>query len=91
MQPGSIVVVKQVPLGHWAPFIKWMPIQDEKTPYMVRDIREDSGSVILEEGIIGYSPKGVELSILRHYVREILPPGDLTKIIEECIYCPVPM
>lgn len=92
MQVGSIVVV--LPL-HIPPEcipdpIKWLPVQDEKTPYMVRSIDhlKHGVSVCLEEGVIGYSYTGGEWGIRPEFLREVLPPEDLTEFIEEC--CCVP-
>ena len=87
MKVGSIVVVKPIPIGGpLASFVKWLPIQDEKTPYMVR--RYEDNAVTLEEGVVGMLG-GEELLIKEEYVKEVLPPEDLTEFIEEC--CCVPM
>lgn len=91
MRVGSIVVVRPVPQGRFAPYIKWLPVQDENTPYMVREIRSESSGygVLLEEGIIGYTPKGVEIGIKMPYVKEVLPPEDIAEEVENMMCVPL--
>lgn len=91
MKVGSIVVVKPIPIGWALPFVKWTPIQDEKTPYMVREVvnGELGIGIYLEEGVIGYGPDDLELGIHVEYVREVLPPEDISELIEECISEPI--
>ena len=97
MKVGSIVVVKPIPASSIDHLIKWKPIQDEETPYMIRGIDtyngETSGErilcVIFEEGIIGYHSDGLEIYLKKDYVREILPPENLEEFIEECCCVPV--
>lgn len=92
MKPGSIVVVKPVPYGQWRPYIKWVPVQDENTPYMVRQIRDEhegEPGILFEEGVIGYTPKGVELGIKMSYVKEILPPEDIAEEVEDMMCVPL--
>jgi hypothetical protein len=100
MKPGSLVIVK--PLGlELGPsslngvlvIIKWLPIQDENTIYMVREIVEgaygDQPCAALEEGIIGHSMTGMELYININMLREVQPPmeisvSDIIKDLQPC-------
>jgi len=89
MKVGSIVVALTMPPlpDKSKPYVKWLPVQDEETPYMVREIFEDDEPLIrLEEGIVGYNPEtGVEYGLPMKYFREILPPEDISEVIEECM------
>lgn len=93
MQVGSIVVVipGKIP-KEFIPYVQWMPISDEKTPYMVRGFNKyisgDVG-VLLEEGVIGYGYDGVELGMAQEHLREILPPEDITDQVEDLICVPL--
>lgn len=94
MKVGSIVVVLPLPkvVESVAHLVKWLPVSDENTPYMVRSIFDDKNKdvlVTLEEGIVGYNTDGIEFGIPIEYFREILPPEDLTELIEECCCVPV--
>ena len=91
MKPGSIVVVLPFePVDQYKPFIKWLPVADEKTPYMLRNVMPSEYDVSgimcnFEEGVIGYDPlnPGVELCIGASKLRELLPPEDISEMIEE--------
>jgi hypothetical protein len=99
MKPGSLVVVKPLGLtlgqytvnGHLC-VIKWLPVQDEETIYMVRTIVEghcDKYCVGLEEGEIGHTIEGYELYINVDMVREVQPPmeisvSDIIKDLQPC-------
>ena len=83
MDKGSIVAIRN--LGNlsqtpFAAFIKWLPVQDEQTPYVVRDIID--GGVVLQEGVIGIMLMS-ELCIRPEYVIELLPPEDISEEIKE--------
>lgn len=94
MQPGSIVVVKPFKVQKIAlPYVEWLPIQDENTPYMIREIFSEFGQefVRFEEASIGRDTRGNELGLSINYVREILPPEDITEVIEDCICIPAPL
>jgi hypothetical protein len=82
MKVGSIVVVRSLSdRNHlFESYIKWLPVDDEKTPYQIRGILGET--VIFEEGIIGHY-NGNELGIDINWVREILPPENIEKQIEE--------
>lgn len=83
MDKNSIVAIRNLgnlSLTPFAAFIKWLPIQDEKTPYVVRDIID--GGVVLQEGIIGVM-LGSELALRPEYVIELLPPEDISEEIKE--------
>lgn len=90
MKPGTIVVCLktdvQESLLH---LIKWIPVMDEKTPYMVRTIgvcpvyKEEF--VTFEEGTIGIQHNGEELGFPISRVREILPPGEISEEIKEVL------
>ena len=93
MKPGTIVVViphdinpSMTRLG----WIKWYPVMDEKTPYMIRSINTDplfkTPVYYFEEGIIGYNPNNrLELGLNIECLRELLPPEDISEQIEEII------
>lgn len=89
MKPGSIVVIRPFQLrSDLIPFIQWVPKDDEKTPYMVRDISVHEGQVgvTLEEGCIGFHPiNKLELNIAIELLIELLPPDPISieSIIEE--------
>lgn len=90
MKPGSIVVVRPMPShASLKDEVKWLPVMDEKTPYMIRDIKFCIMTVIhyalFEEGVIGHNFAGEELGIPLSQLREILPPGEvkLEEILEE--------
>lgn len=89
MKAGTIVVV--LPFGPIHPAFKaritWLPVADEKTPYMVRgsEICPVFGVRVyfLEEGIIGYNENGDEFGIEEKLLRELLPPEDISEVMEE--------
>lgn len=88
MKVGSIVVVKSFAHNICEENRKittWMPVQDERTPYMIRDIIKDVNNhtcIRFEEGIIGYHSNGLEIALKIDYVREVDPPESLTEIIK---------
>ncbi len=83
MKIGSIVVILPIPHKETLPrnIVKWLPVDDENTPYMVRGFHEDRTGVMLEEGIIGYV-HGKEICIDIKFVREIMPPANVEEMIE---------
>lgn len=90
MKVGSIVVVKKLPppSPRVLKYIKWLPKDDENTPYVIRAIdKDDIGTMaaIFEEGIIGIHEDGGEFGIGLNFLREILPPEkiEIDEIIEE--------
>jgi len=94
MKVGSIVVCLYVDASEDKDKdIKWLPVMDEKTPYMIRSIKNNcaSGSigVLFEEGVIGLLPSGSELQFPIEKVREILPPENISEQIEEFMKQPV--
>lgn len=67
------------------PFVKWLPVMGEI--YTVRDLSEDAcGStkphLVLEEGVLGFY-MGKELAMPVELFRELLPPMDLSELVEE--------
>lgn len=78
MKIGSIVVVMPYTLKQECiPFIKWKPVGDKTTPYMIRSLDNDEeGTTLahLEEGVMGFTPDGEEFGIPLRLLREILPP-----------------
>jgi len=92
MKVGSIVVVK--PIGKvpdkYKHVVKWLPTQDEQTPYMIRQIGKFEGGkgVMFEEGAIGYD-NSQEIMLHVRFVREILPPEDISEQIEDMMYVPL--
>ena len=93
MKARSIVVVLPMGAGNYVrPEVKWLPVMDEKTPYMIRNIRfclvTMTHYAVFEEGIIGYNfLTEDELGIPLSQLREILPPGEvkLEEILEEAM------
>lgn len=90
MEPGSLVVIKKELLDNIDdrifPFIKWLPINDEKTIYTIRGINEVKNQGVfcsLEENIIGYFENS-ELVINILFLIEIQKP--LVIDINELIY-----
>lgn len=90
MKPGTIVVV--LPLRYkiaedLKSYVKWLPQDDEKTPYVIRGENycpiSDSRIFYLEEGVIGYNRRGMEIGLGIKDLREILPPEDISEVIEE--------
>lgn len=78
MKPGSLVVCLKIPNINKELLAKaqWMPIMDENTPYVIREMVKDKtgyGGVMFEEGIIGYS-NNKEIAFSDRHVREIQPP-----------------
>jgi len=87
MQVGSIVVVLPFEVDEeYKSDVKWLPVMDEKTPYMIRTMeRVITGNigVSFEEGVIGVNNYGNEYLVHIKYVREVLPPEDISLEIEE--------
>jgi len=93
MKVGSIVVVKPF-IAHpfHAPFIKWEPVKDEKTPYMIREIGkggDGTPAAVFEEGIIGYLPGNIEIALYCNVLIELLPPEDIAEQVEDMICVPL--
>lgn len=86
MRPGTIVVCLPCTIHpSVADAVKWVPVQDEKTPYMVREVSmkvDGHEGVSFEEGVIGWK-NGEELIFPVTCVREILPPESVC--IEELL------
>ena len=94
MQVGSIVVVLKLPSPPplLKDFIKWLPVDDERTPYTLATIAEHKPnklSVTFEEGVIGYAPNGREIEMSSKYVREILPPSPIDEEIQYILDEPI--
>ena len=97
MKPGTIVVVLPHnidPMMVKEGWIKWYPVTDEKTPYVIRSVTTDPALRTpvyhLEEGIIGYNPHiNKELGLNKECLRELLPPEDISEEIEEIMSEPV--
>lgn len=80
MKEGSIVVVLKLPKlqGRIASLVKWLPTDDEKTPYMIRELRKDITGIVVarfEEGVIGYNNMNMELGIPIEYLRDTSSSG----------------
>lgn len=94
MNIGSIVVILPpgaTPHPSMKPYIKWLPLEDEKTEYMIRDMApwsDDGHTVIFEEGVIG-TLDGDEIGVWSKYLREVLPPGSDMEEINEALKAPV--
>jgi hypothetical protein len=91
MRPGAIVVVtKCEPHPSMMKHVIWLPVADSKTPYMLREVlsedKMENGvvAVYFEEGIIGLA-YGTEIAFPIEWVKEILPPEDISEVIEECM------
>lgn len=92
MKVGTIVVclplqMERIPKEN-IPHIKWLPVQDEKTPYIIRFYDKETKSVSFEEGIIAVAPDGMEIGYPVRLVREILPPGEIPEEIAEVLSAP---
>lgn len=84
IQPKSIVAVKRLPEIYNKPTVRaaleWLPIQDEKTPYMIKHMGVcpcgcGNSMGFLEEGIIGYDIRtGAEIGIFVDFLIELMPP-----------------
>lgn len=93
MQNGSIVVVKKLPPTPEAVsrLVKWLPVDDERTPYVLRDGDDDFGEMIwrLEEGVIGYNPlTGEEWGLPTEFLVEVLPPEEnfnVEELVQELV------
>lgn len=82
MKIGSLVVVKTCYVDDsMKHLVKWMPIQDEETIYVVRDIPW-AGAAYLEEGVIGFVPNDSEIGISFKVLIEVQPPMNLEEIME---------
>lgn len=94
MQVGSLVVIKKLPKGKTQKGVVWLPIDDESTPYVIRNILQCNGGmgVYLEEGVLGYFGE-LEIGLDIRYVREVQSPMEVSaqQIVEESIYELVPM
>jgi hypothetical protein len=85
MQVKSLVVCLRLEIHpENKPFVKWIPVADEKTIYTVRDIIPKShiaghteDGVYLEEGVVGFTPYGYEITIPISWLREVQGPGEL--------------
>lgn len=91
MKIGSVVAVKPLPSGcKLKESVKWYPIADEKTPYVIRGIDYCNIAKVnvyfLEEGIIGYNAIGKEMGIEKEELIELLPPQTVS--IDEIIQQP---
>lgn len=79
MGPGSIVVVLPLP-DSYRSLCDWVPVDDEKTHYMIRDVVPSGFSgkpmAYLEEGSLGWF-MGEEIGFDLEYLREVMPPDDL--------------
>lgn len=93
MKNGSLVVV--LPLRHCLnedlkPLIKWLPIDDEKHEYVLKDVLKNPSDgdlcVRFEEGVIGCY-KGMELAIHISFVREVQPPEEnfASDLLQQCV------
>ncbi len=87
MKPGTIVAVRPfTPVDDAIPLIKWLPIRDGKTEYIIRGLREDTNShrtiYYLEEGVVGHNHRGVEIGFSIHVLIELLPPATTEEIME---------
>lgn len=88
MKEGSIVVVKKLPSeldDRIKDSVKWLPIDDQKTPYVLRDGELEYGKMIwrFEEGVIGYNPfTKIEWGIPSDLLIEILPPEEQVNVQE---------
>lgn len=89
MKIGSIVAVKPA-VPQIGVQILWLPVMDERTPYMIRDFGKCPVSNLdlayLEEGILGYNSIGQELGFPLQFLIELLPPQVVE--IEEVIKQP---
>ncbi len=67
MGPGSIVVVIKHPVLNSN--VIWMPVMDENTPYMIREILDphvmidNVAGAYLEEGIVGWDNDNIQEEI----------------------------
>ena len=94
MKVGSIVVVLfhdvDKDIKHR---VKWYPVMDEKTPYVIRGI--DTCPVTkfticrFEEGVIGHNLSNKEYGVASFCVREIMPPGEISEEIKEILSEPI--
>lgn len=88
MKVGSIVVVKKLPSkldSRIKDSVKWLPIDDQNTPYVLRDGELEYGQMIwrFEEGVIGYNPfTKIEWGISSDLLIEILPPEEQVNVQE---------
>lgn len=93
MKVGSIVVVKPFEVNSLLKsYIKWLPVGDEKTMYVIREIynaNEEGHGARFEEGCIGTHPNGTELGIELALLVEVLPPSPLCEEITELTKIPV--
>ena len=89
MKAGSIVVCLPSPIHEdWNGRIKWLPVMDQETHYLLREVyptADGSIGVLFEEGVIGYNFHGQELSFPAEYCREVLPADNLMESILEMI------
>lgn len=89
MKAGSIVVCLPVSIHDcWTGRIKWLPVMDQETPYLLREVNPTSNGgmgVLFEEGTIGYNGEGNELCFPADYVREILPSDNIMESIMEMV------
>lgn len=86
MQNGSIVAVKKLPelSSSMKGLVKWLPTDDEKTPYVLRDGEMYKGEMLfrLEEGVIGHNDLKQELGIPQSYFIELIPPEEQVNVEE---------
>lgn len=92
MKPGTIVVCLPLIVSKdHIPYIKWLPVMDEKTPYMIREITtishvSQTPIAYLEEGVIGIHPYNKrEFGFPLDYLRELLPPDSISEEIQEVL------
>lgn len=86
MQNGSIVAVKKLPelSSSMKRLVKWLPTDDERTPYVLRDGEVYNGEMLfrLEEGVIGHNDLKQELGIPQKYFIELIPPEEQVNVDE---------
>lgn len=86
MKNGSIVAVKKLNLPYAArQAAQWLPIDDEKTPYVLRDGEMCDGMMVwrFEEGVIGFNPyTKEEFGIGQEYLIELLSPEQQVNVEE---------
>ena len=90
MKNGSIVVVRKLPPKEsiredLRDSLVWLPVDDEKTTYVLRDGEMENGKqlFIVEEGVMGYNPyTKQEWALESDFFIEILPPEQQVNVEE---------